>query len=74
MATTLTLDEVLASARSRTACTKRLVTPTRRAPVKIQAPEIIFKNQLGNFFVFECVCVSSNITYSTAFKGFFLDR
>uniref|UniRef100_A0A8U7MAV9 Potassium voltage-gated channel subfamily KQT member 1 n=1 Tax=Corvus moneduloides TaxID=1196302 RepID=A0A8U7MAV9_CORMO len=53
MATTLTLDEVLASARSRTACTKCLVTPTRRALVKIQAPEIIFKNR----FLIVLICL-----------------
>lgn len=41
MAITLTLDEVLASVWSRTACTKCLVIPTRKAPVKIQASEII---------------------------------
>lgn len=63
MAITLSVDEVLARARSRTACTKCLVTPTRKALVKIQAPEIVFKKQLGNFFVFQCDCVSSNIAY-----------
>lgn len=42
MAITLTLDEVLASAWSRTACTKCLVIPTRKALIRIQAPEIVF--------------------------------
>lgn len=70
MAITLRVDEVLARARSRTACTKCLVTPTRRALVKIQAPEIVLKSSQGISLycnVFVCQVALLTVLYLRGF-------